>query len=90
MSKVMGFYLLLMILLKKISKYLSSKRSSKHFDHNKNLATNAFKAASKRAIQKTAKPTGDFKGNKITNKTVWRPNPESKKTAIKILKKEKR
>ena len=44
----------------------------------------------KEQFKKTAKPTGDFKGNKITNKTVCRPNPESKKTTIKILKKEKR
>ena len=85
----MGFYLLLMILLKKISKYLSSKRSSKHFDHSKNVATNAFKTASKRAIQKTAKPTGILKEIKLPIKLYVDQILNPKKTTIKIIKKEK-
>ena len=54
------------------------------------MTTNAFKTASKRAIEKIAKATGNFIKNKIANKTVCRPNPESKETTKKILKKERR
>ena len=54
------------------------------------MATNAFKTTPKRAIQKIAKATGNFIKNEIANKTVCRPNPESKETTTKILKKRKK
>ena len=34
------------------------------------IATNAFKTASKRAIQKTAEATGDLTSNKIANRII--------------------
>ena len=40
----------------------------KLLDHAKNLATNAIKSSSKRAIQNTAEATGDLIDNKIANK----------------------
>ena len=46
----------------------SGKYSKKVFDYAKPSATDAFKTASKRAIQKTAKATSDLIGNKISNK----------------------
>ena len=39
----------------------------KLLDHAKQYATDKFKIASKRAIQKTAKACGDLIGNKIAN-----------------------
>ena len=50
---------------KNVSKNLSVKNSKKIIDHAKQSATDAFKTASKRAIQKTADTTGGFLGNKI-------------------------
>ena len=52
---------------KKISKIVSSKCNKKRIDHAKQSATNAFKIASKRAVQKTAEATGDLTGNKIAD-----------------------
>ena len=49
---------------KDISKNLSSKYSQKLFDHAKQTATDALKAASKWAIQKAAEVTGDWKNYK--------------------------
>ena len=40
----------------------------KRVDHAKKSATDAFKTASKRVIQKIAEATGDFVCNKIANK----------------------
>ena len=40
----------------------------KLLDHAKNLATNAIKNSSKRAIQNTAEATGDLICNKIADK----------------------
>ena len=58
-----------------ISKNLTDKYSlgmlairQKLLDHAKQSATDAFKTASKRAIQKTTKATDDLIGNKIINK----------------------
>ena len=48
---------------KNISKNLSSKYREKLIDRDKQFATDALKAASKRVIQKTAKATGDLIGN---------------------------
>ena len=45
---------------KNISKIVSGKYSQKRLDHAKQSATDAFKAASKRAIPKTAEATGDL------------------------------
>ena len=42
--------------------------SQKLLDHAKQSATDAFKTASKRAIQKTAESTNDLIGNKIANR----------------------
>ena len=53
---------------KNISKIVSGKYSQKRLDHAKQSATDAFKAASKRAIQGTTKTTGVLFGNKIVNK----------------------
>ena len=40
----------------------------KLLDHAKKFATDALKTTSKRGIQKTAEATGDYIGNKITNR----------------------
>ena len=50
---------------KNISKNLSGTYSQKPLDHHaKQSHTDAFKTASKIAIQKTSEATGDFVGNK--------------------------
>ena len=51
-----------------ISKNLSSKYSQKRLVHAKQSATDAFKTASKRAIQLRAEATGDLIGNEIVSK----------------------
>ena len=43
------------------------KYSQKCLDHAKQSAADAFKTASKRAIQKTAEATGDLIGNKTAD-----------------------
>ena len=48
-------------------KNASVKYSQKLLDHAKQSATDAFKTASKRAIQKTAEATTDLIGNEIAN-----------------------
>ena len=48
---------------KNISKILRGKHSQKLLDHCKQSATNVFKTASKRAIQKTADETDNLIGN---------------------------
>ena len=60
-----------------ISKNLTDKYSlgmlairQKLLDHAKQSATDAFKTASKRAIQKTTEAAGDLNRNKITDKTI--------------------
>ena len=52
---------------KNISKKLIGKYSQKLFCHAKQSETNAYKTASKRAIQKTAEATGELIGNKIAD-----------------------
>ena len=52
------------ILIKYISKNLSSKSSQKLLGHAKQSATDGIKTASKRAIQKKAEATGNLIGNK--------------------------
>ena len=51
-----------------ISKNLSCKCSQKWFDYAKQFPTDPRKTTSKKAIQKTAKATGDLLGNKIADK----------------------
>ena len=53
---------------KNIGKNLSNKSGQKLVDTAKKSATDALKIASKRAIQKRAKATGDLIGNKIADK----------------------
>ena len=53
---------------KNIGKNLSNKSSQKIIDTTKKSATNAIKAASQRAIQKTAEATGYLIGNEIADK----------------------
>ena len=52
----------------KVTKNLNYKYGQKFADSAKKFATDAFKIASKRAIQKTAEATGDLVGNTIANK----------------------
>ena len=49
---------------KSMGKSLSNKYGQKILDSAKKSTTNAVKAASKRAIQKTAEATADLIGNK--------------------------
>ena len=51
-----------------MGKSLTNKYSQKLLDSAKKSTTDAIKTASKRAIQKTAEPTGDLIGNKIADK----------------------
>ena len=53
---------------KNMGKSLSSKYGQKRLDSAKKSTTDAIKAASNRAIQKTAEATGDLIGNKIADK----------------------
>ena len=53
---------------KNMSTQLSSKYGQKLLDSTKKSTTHAIKTVSKRAIQKTAKATGDLTGNKIVDK----------------------
>ena len=71
----MNFCLLLKIKAKILekAKNLSGKYSLKLLDHAKQSATDAFKTASKRAIQKTTEATDDLIGNKIANKITKAP-----------------
>ena len=62
---------------KNIGRNLSNKYGQKLVDSAKKSETDAFKIASKRAIQKTAEATGDLVGNTIANKIT----SISKKTA---------
>ena len=55
---------------KKIGKNLSNKYGQKLLHSAKKSATDAVKTASKRAIQKTAKATGDLIGNTIADKIM--------------------
>ena len=53
---------------KNIGKSLNNKYRQKLLDRAKKSATNVIKAASKRAIQKTAEATGDLICNKVANR----------------------
>ena len=56
------------VIVKNISKSLSGKYNQKHLDHVKQSATDAYKTASERSIQKTAEATGDLIDNKIADR----------------------
>ena len=53
---------------KNIGKNLSNKHGQNLVDTAKKSATDALKIASKRAIQKTAEPSGDLVGNFVADK----------------------
>ena len=53
---------------KHMGKSVTNNYSQKFLDSAKKSTTDAIKAASKRAIQKTAEATGDLIGNKIADK----------------------
>ena len=55
---------------KSMGKNLSNKYGQKRLDSAKRSTTDAIKAASKRAIQKTAEATCDLIGNKIADKVT--------------------
>ena len=52
----------------KVAKNLNNKYGQKLVDGAKISATDAFKIASKRAIQKSTEATGDLVGNTVANK----------------------
>ena len=59
---------------------LNNKYGQNRVDSAKKSATDAFKIATKRAIQKTAEGTGDLVGNTIANKiTSISEKPTSKR-----------
>ena len=65
---------------KNIGRNLSNKYGQKLVDTAKIFATDVLKTASKRAIQKTAKVTGDLVGNKIADNitSISKKNPTKK------------
>ena len=71
--KVYGF----LSFAKNMGKILSNKYGQKILDRAKKSTTDAIKTASKRAIQKTAKTTGDLIGNKIADKITSLSNKTS-------------
>ena len=58
---------------------MSNKFGKKLVDTAKKSATDAVKASSKRAIQKTVEATGDLIGNKITDKITSVSKKSTKK-----------
>ena len=71
--KAVNFYLLQKIWAKigeNISKNLSGNEILSVLDHTKQSAADAFKIASKRAIQKTAEATADLIDCKIADKIM--------------------
>ena len=63
---------------KNIGKNISNKYGQKLVDTARKSATDAIKTASKRAIQKAAKTTGDLVGNKIADRITIIKNREMK------------
>ena len=92
----MDFCLLLEIwvktLVKKISKNLSSKYHQKLLHHDKQSATDAFKTAFQKVIQKAVEATEDLIGNKIADEItrVSKANDEKKKPLAKNVYVQKR
>ena len=85
----MDFCPLLKIWVKNIGKIISKnwscKCSQKPIDDAKQSATGELKTASKRAIQKTAKRTGDLIGNTIADKitTALKTSPQNNSKTVK-------
>ena len=69
----------LWIFPKNIGKSLSNKYGQKRLDSAKKSTTNAMKTASKGAIKKTAKATGELIGIKIAGKITSVSNKKSTK-----------
>ena len=65
----------------KVAKNLNNKYGQKLVDTAKKCLTDAFKIASKRAIQKTAEATGDLVGNTIANKITSISKKNKKKNS---------
>ena len=61
------------------AKNMSNNYGKKLVDTAKKSAADAIKPASKRAIQKTAKATGDLVGNKIADKITSASKKSTKK-----------
>ena len=68
-----------------IGKNISNKYGQKLVDTAKKSATDMIKTASKRAIQKTAKATGDLVGNKIADKITSVSKKSLKKLCDEVL-----
>ena len=85
---------------KNIGKSLSNKYGEKHLDSTKKPTWDAAKTASKIAIQKTAETTGDFIGNKISDKIAsaskkkpakeWHNNDDETEEDVEIASPKKR
>ena len=56
---------------------MSNKYSQKLFDSSKKSIADAMKTVSKRAIQKTAKATGDLSGNKVADRISISKSPQN-------------
>ena len=79
-AKSYGFLSFTQNMYKNIGKYIINKYNQKPFDHVKQIATDALKSASKRAIQNTAEATGDLIGHKIADRntgTLPQSSPET-------------
>ena len=63
---------------KNAGKSFSNKHGQKRLDNAKKSTTDAIKTASRRAIQKAAKATGDLIGNKVADKITSVSNKKSK------------
>ena len=74
-----GFLSFAKIMSINIGKSLKSKYSEKLFGYAKQSATDAFKNASKRAIQKTLEATSNLIGNQIADKitAVSKKSPQN-------------
>ena len=64
-----------------VAENLSKKYGQKLVDTDKKSAADAFKIASKRAIQKAAEATGDLVGNTIANKITSISKKKQKKNS---------
>ena len=64
---------------KNMDENLSNKYGQKRLDKAKKNTTEALKAASKRAIPKTAEATGDLIDHKIADKTAHLQNDDANK-----------
>ena len=69
---------------KNIGKNISKNLSQKLLDHAKHIATDALKTTPERVIQKNARTTGDFIGNKIADRItkVSRSTPQNNSETI--------